>query len=126
VGGAAISGKFAAALTANFSLPSFEKQLVNLEKASGGRLGVALLDTATSAQARHRRDERFPMCSTFKLLAEPRRLRKRSTAFGESSRSAVAGCIYSEKVSLAPACAQFLAQWDPSSPMPQNDIFTAN
>jgi len=69
VGGGANSGRFAAALTANFGLPSFEKQLVDLEKASGGRLGVALLDTATGAQAGHRRDERFPMCSTFKLLA---------------------------------------------------------
>ena len=69
VGGGAISGRFATALSANFGLPSFEKQLVDLEKASGGRLGVALLDTATGAQAGHRRDERFPMCSTFKLLA---------------------------------------------------------
>jgi len=101
VGGAAISGTFAAALTANFSLPSFEKQLVDIEKASGGRLGVALLDISTGAQAGHRHDERFPMCSTFKLLAEPRRLWKPSTAFGDPSRSAVAGCIHFEKVSLA-------------------------
>ena len=39
-----------------------------LEKRAGGRLGVAVLDTATGAQFGHRADERFPMCSTFKLL----------------------------------------------------------
>lgn len=39
-----------------------------LEQQSGGRLGVALLDTRTGARAGHRADERFPMCSTVKLL----------------------------------------------------------
>ena len=34
-----------------------------------GRLGVAVLDTATGDLAGHRLDERFPMCSTFKVLA---------------------------------------------------------
>jgi beta-lactamase class A len=38
-----------------------------LEKASGGRLGVTLLDTASGRRIGHRQDERFPMCSTFKL-----------------------------------------------------------
>jgi len=43
-------------------------ELGRLEAASGGRLGVAVLDTATGAVAGHRADERFPMCSTFKAL----------------------------------------------------------
>ncbi|HEY8194000.1 MAG TPA: class A beta-lactamase [Hyphomicrobium sp.] len=43
----------------------FEK----LEKQHGGRLGVAALDTATGKRMARRSDERFPMCSTFKLLA---------------------------------------------------------
>jgi beta-lactamase class A len=43
--------------------------LKKLETESGGRLGVAMLDTATGAQIGHRADERFPMCSTFKALA---------------------------------------------------------
>jgi beta-lactamase class A len=38
-----------------------------LEKKSGGRLGVCVLDTATGKQLGHRTDERFAMCSTFKL-----------------------------------------------------------
>jgi beta-lactamase class A len=43
--------------------------LARIEGESGGRLGVAVLDTLTQAKAAHRADERFPMCSTFKLLA---------------------------------------------------------
>jgi beta-lactamase class A len=40
-----------------------------IEAQSGGRLGVAALDTADGSRAGHRADERFAMCSTFKLLA---------------------------------------------------------
>jgi beta-lactamase class A len=40
-----------------------------IEAESGGRLGIALLDTQTSARSGHRADESFPLCSTFKLLA---------------------------------------------------------
>lgn len=39
-----------------------------LEAASGGRLGVTLLDTASGRRIGHRQDERFPMCSTFKFV----------------------------------------------------------
>lgn len=47
-----------------------------IETESGGRLGVAVLDTQTGAQSAHRADERFPMCSTFKLLAAAAILRR--------------------------------------------------
>jgi beta-lactamase class A len=40
-----------------------------IESASGGRLGVALFDSETGMQTGHRADERFPMCSTSKLLS---------------------------------------------------------
>jgi beta-lactamase class A len=40
-----------------------------LEAGVQGRLGVAVLDTATGRVQGHRLDERFPMCSTFKWLA---------------------------------------------------------
>jgi beta-lactamase class A len=43
--------------------------IARIESESGGRLGVAALDTLTEARFGHRADERFPMCSTFKLLA---------------------------------------------------------
>jgi beta-lactamase class A len=40
-----------------------------IEASVHGRLGVAVLDTASGALAGHRLDERFAMCSTFKFLA---------------------------------------------------------
>lgn len=40
-----------------------------LERRHGGRLGVAILDTAGTGRIAHRGDERFPLCSTFKALA---------------------------------------------------------
>lgn len=43
--------------------------LATLEQARGGRLGVHVLDTADpQASFGHRSDERFGLCSTFKLL----------------------------------------------------------
>jgi beta-lactamase class A len=44
-------------------------RLAALQEAHGGRLGVSILDTATGRRVDHRGEERFPMCSTFKLLA---------------------------------------------------------
>ncbi|MDE1182579.1 class A beta-lactamase [Paraburkholderia sp.] len=42
--------------------------LTALEKRSGGRLGVAAFDTASGKHIGHRADERFPFCSTFKVV----------------------------------------------------------
>ena len=39
-----------------------------LEKASGGRLGVTVINTGTGERVDYRASERFPMCSTFKFL----------------------------------------------------------
>jgi beta-lactamase class A len=44
-------------------------RLAQIEGAIGGRLGVAILDTASGVQTGRRVDEAFPMCSTFKFLA---------------------------------------------------------
>jgi beta-lactamase class A len=46
-----------------------EAALAALERGGGGRLGVSILDTATGRHVGRRGDERFLMCSTFKLLA---------------------------------------------------------
>ena len=43
-------------------------RLAALEARAGGRLGVAALDTGTGRRIAHRGEERFPMCSTFKVL----------------------------------------------------------
>lgn len=44
-------------------------RLAALERQHGGRLGVSILDTGNGRHVVHRGDERFLMCSTFKLLA---------------------------------------------------------
>ncbi len=47
--------------------PAFQTDLAAIEARSGGRLGVALLDDAGRKIVGYRDDERFAMCSTFKL-----------------------------------------------------------
>jgi len=44
------------------------ESLAKLEKSCGGRLGVSVIDTATGERGGYRADERFPMCSTHKML----------------------------------------------------------
>jgi len=46
-----------------------QQRITELEKHSGGRLGVAMLDTASHARLHYRAEERFAMCSTFKFVA---------------------------------------------------------
>jgi beta-lactamase class A len=48
---------------------AFEDALAGIEARTGGRLGVAVLDTASGELTGRRLDERFPLCSTFKTLA---------------------------------------------------------
>lgn len=48
---------------------SVESGLGELEERHGARLGLFAIDTATGRTVAHRRDERFPMASTFKGLA---------------------------------------------------------
>ena len=43
-------------------------ELARIERRSGGRLGVSVLDTGSHRRLAHRAGERFPMCSTFKWL----------------------------------------------------------
>ncbi|HMJ44653.1 MAG TPA: class A beta-lactamase [Pseudolabrys sp.] len=51
------------------ALAKLNDQFKRIETESGGRLGVAVLDTQSQMRAGHHADDRFPMCSTFKLLA---------------------------------------------------------
>jgi beta-lactamase class A len=51
-------------------------RLAMLEHQRGGRLGVAVLDTGSGTRIAWRGDERFLMCSTFKLLLAAAVLRK--------------------------------------------------
>jgi beta-lactamase class A len=71
--GAAAASALAATAFAKTPLPSPKpaaaaKDFAALEAASGGRLGVTLLNTGTGWRTGNRQDERFPMCSTFKFV----------------------------------------------------------
>ncbi|TCS12303.1 class A beta-lactamase [Caulobacter sp. BK020] len=57
----------ASAATARLT-SGISRNIAALEARSGGRLGVAILDTADGEVFAHRGDERFAMCSTFKAL----------------------------------------------------------
>lgn len=79
-----------------------------LEKKSGGRLGVFILDTATGLAQTHRGKEPFGMCSTFKLPLA-----------GVVLREVDAGCLalderiaftQADMVNYAPVTSQHLAQ----------------
>ncbi|WFU13827.1 class A beta-lactamase [Bradyrhizobium sp. CB3481] len=56
-------------MRASIADQQFIDEIKRLERESGGRLGVCILDSATGTRHVHRGDERFPMCSTFKALA---------------------------------------------------------
>jgi beta-lactamase class A len=45
-----------------------QSTIASLEREVGGRIGVAVLDTGTGRRLAYRADERFAMCSTFKLM----------------------------------------------------------
>jgi beta-lactamase class A len=51
------------------SVTQLDATLRGIEQARGGRLGVAVLDSGSGEAAGHRAAERFPLTSTFKLLA---------------------------------------------------------
>jgi len=48
---------------------ALERYFASIAAKSGGRLGVAMLDTGSGLTAAFNGDERFPLCSTFKWLA---------------------------------------------------------
>jgi beta-lactamase class A len=52
----------------NPRLNDLPTSFAQLEKSCGGRLGVAVLDTSSGQSVGYRIDERFAMCSTFKVL----------------------------------------------------------
>jgi beta-lactamase class A len=73
--GSGLAGIAAHALGAGASVAAsaprgsaLEQQLAQIEAQTGGRLGVAILDTASTKPQGWRMHERFPMCSTFKFL----------------------------------------------------------
>ena len=66
----------AAASSAEERLALANKRLAEIEAREGGRLGVFVRDTGAGATIERRADERFPMCSTFKLLTAAAALKR--------------------------------------------------
>ena len=64
------------ARAATDALGGLREEFAALEGQSGGRLGVAVRHTGSGGFVGHRADERFPMCSTFKLLAAAAALKR--------------------------------------------------
>ncbi|MCZ8253419.1 MAG: class A beta-lactamase [Hylemonella sp.] len=62
-----------------------------IEAAASGRLGVAVLDTATGQVQGYRLDERFPLCSTFKWLLGAHVLRRVDLGLERLDRTIVYG-----------------------------------
>ena len=51
-------------------IPSaIQKKLADLEVASGGRIGLSVINTGDNMHLQYRDEERFPMCSTSKVMA---------------------------------------------------------
>lgn len=68
LGGAAIAMGHLAHAAAETAPSGAGTRLAALERRHGGRLGVAIFDTGSGRREGHRADERFLICSTFKLL----------------------------------------------------------
>lgn len=63
-------------------------EFARLETASGGRLGVAARLNGADTTLSYRGDERFPMCSTFKVVAAAAILRDKPQILGQRIRFA--------------------------------------
>jgi beta-lactamase class A len=68
LGGAALAATGLGRASAKPAISGVGAQLAMLERRHGGRLGAAVLDTHSGRRSSYRDDERFLMCSTFKLL----------------------------------------------------------
>jgi beta-lactamase class A len=68
MGGAAAIALGSSAARAEDRFAGLARTFAQIEAERGGRLGVAVLDTGSGRRAGYRQDERFAMCSTFKLL----------------------------------------------------------
>jgi beta-lactamase class A len=53
---------------------ALRRAITAVERSAGGPIGISLLDTHTGERFGHRANDRFPLCSTFKLLLAARLL----------------------------------------------------
>jgi beta-lactamase class A len=101
---AALAAPFAGCALAAPRDESFAREMTRIETESGGRLGVAAFDTGRQIQLGYRGNERFPMCSTFKVLAASSILAREPALLAERIRYTKA-----DLVPYAPVTEQHLA-----------------
>lgn len=77
--------------------------LAALEARAGGRLGVAILDPETGRRAGHRAEERFALCSTFKMALAGLILREADLGRLDLSERLSFTAAYVERLGYAPA-----------------------
>src|SRR6185312_13624405 len=70
---------------------SFYDAMARIEKTVEGRLGVTLFEARTNEQLAYRAEERFPLCSTFKLLATAAVLARVDTGLERLERRMIFG-----------------------------------
>ncbi|SHG65288.1 beta-lactamase class A [Kaistia soli DSM 19436] len=66
-----------------------DSKLAEIEASLAARVGVAILDTGSKRHWLHRADERFPLCSTFKVLAAAAILRQVDSGTDSLSRRVI-------------------------------------
>ncbi len=64
----------APALAAADRFAPLRRVITRIERDAGGPIGIALFDSGSGARFEHRAQQRFPLCSTFKLLLAARLL----------------------------------------------------
>jgi beta-lactamase class A len=64
----------APAVAATDRFAALRRAIPQIERSAGGPIGIALIDTHSGARFEHRAGQRFPLCSTFKLLLAARLL----------------------------------------------------
>ncbi|HUV96011.1 MAG TPA: class A beta-lactamase, partial [Acidobacteriaceae bacterium] len=104
--GLAMSRRYA--MTAAHGSAEFAEKCKQLETASGGRMGVAMRNTATGVRRGYRENERFPMCSTSKLLTAGAVLTRVDQ--GKEQLSRVVHFSKSDLVSYSPATEKRVGQ----------------
>jgi len=103
---ALIAGSLSAALTVPAQAASLP--FADLEGLVAGRLGVSALDTGTGRRISHRANERFALCSTFKLLLAIQIQSRIEAGLEQADRPVTFG--KNDLVAYSPALEQGLAQ----------------
>lgn len=85
-----------------------EKRFAQIETENGSRIGVTAIDSATNERIDHRPNERFLMCSTFKLLAVAAVLQRVDR--GEEKLDRFVPYIQTDILEYAPVTKQHVAE----------------